>query len=59
MAGYYRLLTAFLDHVVAEQFLRPAHRAMLQVAEEPEALLAQLEAWRPIAGTKWMTPDER
>ncbi|AUX24109.1 hypothetical protein SOCEGT47_046420 [Sorangium cellulosum] len=59
VAGYYRLLIAFLDHVEAERFLRPAHRAMLQVADEPEALLELLAGWRPTVGAKWMTPEER
>lgn len=57
--GYYRPLIAFLDHMVAEQFVKPGHRAMLQIADEPAALLELLAAWRPKAEYKWMTPDER
>ncbi|AUX34329.1 MULTISPECIES: TIGR00730 family Rossman fold protein [Sorangium] len=59
VAGYYRPLIAFLDHVVAEQFLRPGHRAMLQVEGDAEALLGLLAAWRPSVEHKWMAPDER
>ncbi len=29
VAGYYDRLTTFLDHTVAEQFVKPAHRATL------------------------------
>jgi uncharacterized protein (TIGR00730 family) len=41
-AGYYDGLTAFLDHAVAQGFLRPEVRARLLVAADAEALLA---AW--------------
>ena len=39
-AGYYDGFTAFLDHAVAQGFLRPEVRATLLVAPDPEALLA-------------------
>ncbi|WP_437751962.1 TIGR00730 family Rossman fold protein [Sorangium sp. So ce1389] len=57
--GYYRPLIVFLDHVVSEQFMKPGHRAMLQVADDPVTLLELLAAWRPSAEYKWMTPGER
>ncbi|WP_437774602.1 TIGR00730 family Rossman fold protein [Sorangium sp. So ce1097] len=57
--GYYRPLIAFLDHVVSEQFLKPGHRAVLQVADDATELLALLAAWRPSAEYKWMLPGER
>ena len=41
-AGYYDGLTAFLDHAVAQGFLRPEVRERLLVAPDAEALLA---AW--------------
>jgi uncharacterized protein (TIGR00730 family) len=41
-AGYYDGLTTFLDHAVAQGFLRPEVRAGLLVAADAEALLA---AW--------------
>jgi uncharacterized protein (TIGR00730 family) len=42
--GYYDELLKFLDHVVAEGFLRPRHRATLIVEREPVALLDRLVA---------------
>ena len=33
--GYYDHLIGFLDHAVAERFLRPEHRELLVVADEP------------------------
>jgi uncharacterized protein (TIGR00730 family) len=41
-AGYFDQLLAFLDRVVADGFMRPQHRALLRVADTPEALLAAL-----------------
>ena len=52
--GYWRPLTAFLDHAVAERFVRPEHRAMVLVEEEPEALLDRLASYRPPAVEKWI-----
>ena len=53
--GFYRGLTGFLDHMVAERFLRPQHRATLTCAAEPADLLERLAAWRPPAAVaKWL-----
>lgn len=46
-ARYFDLVAAFLDHAVAEQFIAPAHRAMVVVAEKPEDLLARFRAYEP------------
>lgn len=52
--GFYEKLTGFLDHVVGEGFVRPHHRAMLQVEAQPDALLTALEAWEPVVQPKWV-----
>jgi uncharacterized protein (TIGR00730 family) len=57
VAGYFERLIAFLDHAVAERFLAPAHRAMLLVASDPDALLERLAAYRPPAVEKWLDRD--
>ena len=54
VADYYGSLLAFLDHAVAERFIRPEHRAILRVADEPAALLAAMEAAPPPAMPKWL-----
>jgi hypothetical protein len=41
--GYYQPLIAFLDHAVAQGFVRPAQRAELRVHGDPRTLLALLE----------------
>ncbi|MDG9922151.1 MULTISPECIES: TIGR00730 family Rossman fold protein [unclassified Pseudomonas] len=52
--GFYARLTDFLDHLVAERFVREAHRAMLQVGASPAELLDRLAAWQPTAAPKWV-----
>jgi uncharacterized protein (TIGR00730 family) len=57
--GYWRPLVTFFDHAVEEGFLRPAHRALLLVDDDPGRLLDRLAAWRPPAATtKWLGPGE-
>jgi uncharacterized protein (TIGR00730 family) len=56
--GYYDALAAFLDHAVAEGFLRPQHRAVLSVAAEPGELLDRLEAWVPPTVGKWLEREQ-
>jgi uncharacterized protein (TIGR00730 family) len=54
VAGFYAGLAGFLDHMVAEGFLRPEHRATLVSAGTPEELIARLETWEPAAVHKWI-----
>lgn len=57
--GFYRKLGDFLDHLVSERFVRPAHHDMLQIADTPAALLEALRAWQPSVAPKWVdrAPD--
>lgn len=52
--GFYARLTDFLDHLVAERFVREQHRAILQVSASPAELLARMDAWQPTAAPKWV-----
>jgi hypothetical protein len=45
--GYFDTLLAFLDHAVAERFVKDTHRSMLIVEPEPNRLLDHLEAFVP------------
>ena len=56
--GYFSALLAFLDHMVAERFLQPDHRAVLQVHSDPAQLLEALRTYRPIAAAKWIDRGE-
>jgi len=44
VAGYYDSLVAFLDHAMREGFVKPKHRALLIVQEDPRSLLDALQA---------------
>lgn len=51
--GFFDRLLAYLDHAVAEGFLRPQHRKMLLVARDPGELLQCFETYRAPALRKW------
>jgi uncharacterized protein (TIGR00730 family) len=52
--GYFDALVRFLDHAVAEQYLQPAHRAILAIDRDPDRLLDALEAFEPDVTAKWV-----
>jgi uncharacterized protein (TIGR00730 family) len=54
VAGYYRPLVAFFDHAEAEGFLRPEHRALVLVADDPDALVDRFLAWQPPRLQRWI-----
>jgi uncharacterized protein (TIGR00730 family) len=53
ICDYYRSLIDFLDHAVAEKFIKDVHRAMLLVEEQPERLLERFERYQAPSVTKW------
>ena len=57
--GYFDQLAGFLDHAVAEGFLRDDSRRMLLVGREPGELLDRLEAWTPPDRRHWIAPSDR
>lgn len=52
--GFYARLTDFLDHLVAERFVREQHRDILQVSESAAELLTLMDSWKPTAAPKWV-----
>jgi uncharacterized protein (TIGR00730 family) len=52
--GYYEPLITFFDRAVEEGFVRPEHRSLLVVADDPDALLDAFEAWRPPSVERWI-----
>ena len=52
--GFFDYLLAFLDHAMAEQFIRPAHRTILQVDTEAWRLLQKLKAYDAPIASKWV-----
>jgi uncharacterized protein (TIGR00730 family) len=58
VAGYYDALTGFLDHVLAEQFVKAQHHALLLVEEQAELLLERFVHYQPPAVRRWVDEDE-
>ncbi len=54
VAGFYEPLLALFDHAVAEGFLRPAHRRLVQVDATPEELLDKLASYEAPLLPKWI-----
>jgi uncharacterized protein (TIGR00730 family) len=56
--GYYDSLIQFLDHVLAEQFVKPHHHALLIVEKNPDALLDRYLNYQPPAVKNWLGKAE-
>ena len=57
--GFYSLLLAFIDHLVAEDFASESSRRLILQANEPRALLDKLLAWKPAHTIQWRSAGER
>jgi uncharacterized protein (TIGR00730 family) len=53
-AGYYGPLLEFLDHGVAARFIRPEHRGLYVVEDDPATLLDRLAEYTPPVIEKWI-----
>jgi uncharacterized protein (TIGR00730 family) len=58
VSGYYDPLLAVFDAMVDKEFLKPDHRKLVLVEEDPAALLARFEAYEPPRTVKWIGPAE-
>ena len=54
VSGFYDAFLSFLDHAVAEGFIKQEHRAMVLVSGEPEMLLEDFRAYVPSDVEKWV-----
>ena len=54
VAGYYDGLLDFMDHCRNQGFIRPMHRDMLIVDDDPARLLDKCEAFKPVDAQKWV-----
>jgi uncharacterized protein (TIGR00730 family) len=59
VAGFYDKLADFLDNVVERGFVKPVHRAMLIVKDEPAALVKAIRGYEPPKVEKWIKAGER
>lgn len=58
VGGYFRPLTALLDHMVREGFLSRSHRSMVRLEAEPEALLEALRSYVAPSVPRWIDAGE-
>jgi uncharacterized protein (TIGR00730 family) len=58
VAGFYDPVIRFIDHAVAEQFIRPQHRAALLVEQDPARLIDALQSVTLPEVPKWIRPEE-
>jgi hypothetical protein len=56
--GYYDSLIKFLGHVLAEQFVKRHHHAMLIVEETPDPLLERFFNFQPPDVKPWILKNE-
>ena len=52
--GFYDKLLDYLDHAVAEKFIRLQHREMLVVDEDIESMFERFSQYEPPIGQKWV-----
>jgi uncharacterized protein (TIGR00730 family) len=58
--GFFQALQAWLDHCVAEGFLRAEHRRLLHCSDNAEELLTKLLEYKPCAAIpKWIDAEDR
>jgi uncharacterized protein (TIGR00730 family) len=53
VCDYYQHIVQFLDHAVEQHFLKPQHRSLLIVEQEPQSLLNRFEQFAAPRVTKW------
>ena len=55
VAGFYAPLVQFIDHAIAEGFIKPKHRQLIVIADEPAALLDLVLIHHPPVEPKFMS----
>ena len=56
--GYYDGLLSFLNHMVAEGFVRPEYRSVVLTDSEADGLLEKFSKYEAPLLRKWIDPDE-
>lgn len=57
--GYFRPLTAFLDHMVSEGFISEANRDLVLVCRRPDEILETLRSNEPQTAERWLDDEQR
>jgi uncharacterized protein (TIGR00730 family) len=59
VSGYFDPLLSFLDRAVSEGFMKPEHRRMLLVSDDPAALLESFKFYAAPRADKWINAPAR
>jgi len=54
--GYFDGFLAQIDRGVADGFLKPAHRTMVEVVSSVEEIFDAIDRWQAPPVSKWLTP---
>ena len=54
VAGFFDAMLAFLDHMVAERFLKAEHRDLLIVSDDIHDLIDKMSAFEAPDAEKWL-----
>ncbi len=58
VAGYYDPLFAFLEHAIAERFVKEEYRPMMIMEDDPGRLIDRFAAYRAPKVRKWIDAEE-
>lgn len=57
--GFYEPLIQMIEHAIETGFIYPEHRGLFVVADQPEELLAKMDAFTPPSNmSRWINRDE-
>ena len=58
VGGFYDPFLAQIDHATQARFIRPEHRSLILVEDQPDLLIQRLIEFRPSETHKWIDRDE-
>jgi len=56
--GFYDPLVYLVEHSIESEFVRPEHRNLVSVGENPEELIGKMAAYEPPPVPKWFSMEE-
>ena len=58
VGGFFDALTGFVEHAIAQGFIKSKYRGLFVTADRPPALLEALHHHQPPATRRWLSEDE-
>lgn len=52
--GFFKPFFGMIDHMIAENFLPPAHRNMVVASPKPQELITAMGNYTPVVANKWL-----